>query len=303
MTSENNKYQSELHSYFYVWYFKVFVILIGLCFLSSCTSTSSQAPVSSRLPPPSIKSSQHIVAPGETLYSIAWRYDLDYKGLAQANGIISSYQIFPGQSIFLSDKFSPKAQSKPTISRSQATAKVSSRPATAAKKTPTTKRTSKTAKTIAPNREIASTRPEKKSKTLNSSASSSKKLGRLTWRWPAKGIVTTNFSKQKGLRRGIDISGKKGESVAAAASGKVVYAGSGLRGYGKLIIIKHSEIYLSAYAHNSQLRVSEGDFVKVGQRIANIGSTGVGTKAKPRLHFQIRRDGKPIDPLPLLPRR
>lgn len=303
MTSENNKYQSELYSYLDVWHFKVFVILIALLFLSSCVSTSSQAPVSSRIQPPSIKSSQHIVAPGETLYSIAWRYDLDYKGLARANGISSAYQIFPGQSIFLSDKASPKPQSKPVISRSQANSSVSLRAPTTAKTTTAKQRPPKATKTIAPKIQIASTRPEKKSKTLKPSPSLSKKVGRLSWGWPAKGIVTTNFYKQKGLRRGIDISGKKGESVTAAASGKVVYAGSGLRGYGKLIIIKHSEIYLSAYAHNNQLKVSEGDFVKVGQRIADIGSTGIGTKAKPRLHFQIRRDGKPIDPLPLLPKR
>ncbi len=219
MTSENNKYQSELYSYLDGWHFKVFVILIALFFLSSCTSTSSQAPVSSRIPPPSIKSSQHIVAPGETLYSIAWRYDLDYKRLAQANGISSGYQIFPGQSIFLSDKASPKSESKSTISRSQANSRVSSGAATTAKKASTTKRPSKAAKTIAPNRQIASARPEKKSKALKTSPSSPKKLGRLSWRWPAKGIVTTNFRKQKGLRRGIDISGKKGESVNAAASG------------------------------------------------------------------------------------
>ncbi len=303
MISKNNKYKIELCNRFHGQCLKVFVILITSVFLSSCLSVSQQAPVSSRIPPPSTKISQHIVAPGETLYSIAWRYGLDYKKLARANGINSRYKIFPGQSILLSDKVSPKYRSKPIASRPKASNKTSSRIQKPATKTSQNKRTTKPARTIAPKKQIASTRSEKKSKTLKASPSSSKKSGPVRWRWPAKGIVTTNFHRQKGLRRGIDIGGKKGESVNAAASGKVVYAGSGLRGYGKLIIIKHNEIYLSAYAHNNQLRVSEGDFVKVGQRIADIGSTGIGTQAKPRLHFQIRRDGKPIDPLPLLPRR
>jgi lipoprotein NlpD len=280
MTCKNKKYQSELYGYLCRDHSKMFVILIGLFFLSACMSTSRQAPVSSRLPPPSIKSSQHIVAAGETLFSIAWRYDLDYKNLARANGISSAYEIYPGQAIYLNDKISPKSLPNPTISRSKVNPG-----------------------TIASKQEIASAPSEKKAKMIKKSPTSTKKVGPLSWRWPATGIVTTNFNTQKGLRRGIDIDGKTGDSVTAAASGKVVYAGSGLRGYGKLIIIKHSEIYLSAYAHNNRLNVSEGDIVKVGQRIADIGSTGIGTKATPRLHFQIRRDGKPIDPLPLLPKR
>jgi lipoprotein NlpD len=303
MTCQNKKYQSELYGYLCRDHFRVFVILIALFFLSACMSTSRQAPVSSRLPPPSIKSSQHIVAAGETLFSIAWRYDLDYKNLARANGISSAYEIYPGQAIFLNDKISPKSQPNSTISRSKVNPRTASRTLAEAKKAPITQRSANNSGTIASKQEIASARSEKKAKMIKKSPASTKKVGPLSWRWPATGIVTTNFNTQKGLRRGIDIDGKTGDSVHAAASGKVVYAGSGLRGYGKLIIIKHSEIYLSAYAHNNRLNVSEGDIVKVGQRIADIGSTGIGTKATPRLHFQIRRDGKPIDPLPLLPKR
>jgi lipoprotein NlpD len=303
MTCENKKYQSELFGYLSRDYSKMFVILIALLFLSACMSASRQAPVSSRLPPPSIKSSQHIVAAGETLFSIAWRFDLDYKNLARANGISSTYKIYPGQAIYLSDKTSLKSQPNPTISRAKVNSDNSLRSTAATQKAPITQRSTNNSGTIASKQEIASARSEKKAKTIKKSLISTKKRGPLSWRWPATGIVTTNFNTKKGLRRGIDIDGKTGDSVNAAASGKVVYAGSGLRGYGKLIIIKHSEIYLSAYAHNNRLTVSEGDIVKVGQRIADIGSTGIGTKATPRLHFQIRRDGKPIDPLPLLPKR
>lgn len=99
---------------------------------------------------------------------------------------------------------------------------------------------------------------------------------------------------------GVDIEARLGESVVAAADGVVVYAGSGIRGYGKLLIVKHNEVYLSAYAHNDQLLVQENTVVKAGQKIAEAGSTGTD---RSKLHFEIRREGKPVDPLQYLPRR
>ena len=299
MTGQDKRYQGGRHGYWYRYCLNAFVILIALFFLSACMSTSRQAPVSSRIPPPSIKSSQHMVSAGETLYSIAWRYDLDYKSLARANGISPAYNIYPGQAIYLNDKIGAGSQPTNALSRANVNSSSTSR----AKKTPTSELSSSDSRTIASKQKIVRTRAEKKVTNIKTSPSSTEKRGPLVWRWPAAGIVTTNFNTHKSLSKGIDIGGKTGDSVNAAASGKVVYAGSGLRGYGKLIIIKHSEIDLSAYAHNHRLKVSEGDIVNVGQRIADIGSTGVGTKATPRLHFQIRRDGKPIDPLPLLPKR
>ena len=108
------------------------------------------------------------------------------------------------------------------------------------------------------------------------------------------------FQGDSGLNKGIDLGGKLGEPVLAAASGRVVYAGSGLSGYGKLLIIKHSEIFLSAYAHNNELLVKEGDFIKGGQRIADMGSSGTD---RVKLHFEIRSEGSPVDPLNYLPKR
>ena len=102
------------------------------------------------------------------------------------------------------------------------------------------------------------------------------------------------------MNKGIDLGGKLGEPVLAAAAGQVVYSGSGLRGYSKLLIVKHNETFLSAYAHNDRLLVKEGDFVKVGQRIADMGSSGTD---RVKLHFEIRRDGTPVDPIKFLPRR
>lgn len=114
------------------------------------------------------------------------------------------------------------------------------------------------------------------------------------WKWPAKGKVIGSFTAS---HKGINIAGYEGEPVYATASGKVVYAGDGLRGYGNLIIIKHNSLYLSAYAHNKLAYVKEGKWVKKGQKIAEMGDTGTD---KVMLHFEIRRAGKPVNPLTLL---
>ena len=123
---------------------------------------------------------------------------------------------------------------------------------------------------------------------------------KIDWGWPAKGKVIKKFSVQEVGSKGIKIAGHKGEPVRAAADGKVVYSGSGLVGYGNLIIIKHNSMFLSAYAHNSRLAVKEGENIKAGEKIAEIGSSGTDRN---QLHFEIRREGKPLDPLGLLPQQ
>ena len=121
---------------------------------------------------------------------------------------------------------------------------------------------------------------------------------RVDWLWPANGRLVEKFDDK--TNKGVNIAGKSGEPVYAAASGRVMYSGSNLRGYGQLVIIKHNEIYLSAYAHNSRLLVKEGQTVTRGQKIAEIGQTDAD---QPKLHFEIRRSGKPVDPLAYLPER
>jgi lipoprotein NlpD len=118
--------------------------------------------------------------------------------------------------------------------------------------------------------------------------------------WPTNGRIISGFSATDPLRKGIDLAGQLGEPVVAADSGSVVYAGSGLAGYGELVIIKHNEQFLSAYGHNSKLLIKEGDAVKAGQKIAEVGSSGTDSN---KLHFEIRKDGKPVDPLSYLPKR
>jgi lipoprotein NlpD len=120
---------------------------------------------------------------------------------------------------------------------------------------------------------------------------------KVDWSWPAKGRIVTGFSEAANLK-GIDIAGAAGQPVAASAGGKVVYAGTGLRGYGKLIIVKHNGMYLSAYAHNKEILVKEGQQVTKGQKIAEMGNTDAD---QVKLHFEIRRHGKPVDPLRYLP--
>jgi lipoprotein NlpD len=119
------------------------------------------------------------------------------------------------------------------------------------------------------------------------------------WIWPSDGPILRRFSLGQG-NKGIDIGGSTGQPVLSAAGGRVVYAGSGLRGYGMLIIVKHNETFLSAYAHNRKLRVAEGSQVSGGQHIADMGDTGTN---RTKLHFEIRRDGIPVDPLHYLPKR
>lgn len=120
-----------------------------------------------------------------------------------------------------------------------------------------------------------------------------------TWVWPTTGRLVSTFKQDAGAAgKGIDVSGRSGQPIRAAAAGKVVYSGSGLLGYGQLIIVKHSDTYLSAYGHSDAPLVQEGDSVKTGQRIAKMG---VGPEERPLLHFEIRLNGKPVDPLRYLP--
>ena len=120
---------------------------------------------------------------------------------------------------------------------------------------------------------------------------------KLGWMWPATGKIVSTFSETATLK-GIDIAGKSGQPIVASAAGKVVYAGSGLRGYGKLIIVKHNATFLSAYAHNKEIDVKEGQQVAKGQKIAEMGDTDAD---QVKLHFEIRRLGKPVDPTRYLP--
>lgn len=222
------------------------------------------------------KAGYHIVNEGDTLYSIAWRYNFDYKKVASWNEIKAPYTIFPGQVIRLKPVLKKKGESlkKPAVTAKKDTAKKSiPKPKPVAKK-----KAKPVAKKSKPNVALPK--------------------GPVKWNWPTTGkIARTNSPTSK---KGLDILGRARQPIKAAATGEVVYSGGGLLGYGKLIIIKHNETYLSAYAYNSKLLVKEGDRVKAGQVISEMGQDHTGRTV---LHFEIRQNGKPTNPAKYLPRK
>jgi len=287
------------------------VLLVLAAVLSACggsraTSSDGRNTDNSRAGPPvseqsiplrQAEASTRTVVHGDTLYSIAWETGRDYRELASWNRISPPYTINPGQELRVVPPAAEKAVAAATAS-----------PVEKNKKAGTTAR-SPTVKSVAP----ASISPKpaaKSAKTEKSKIEARRKtkteLAKIpdtgkatTWVWPADGQMLKRYN-DSGSDKGIDIGGARGQPVRATANGRVVYQGSGLRGYGQLIIIKHNDEFLSAYAHNDRIYVKEGDVVKRGQKIADMGSTGAD---RVKLHFEIRRQGTPIDPLKYLPKR
>lgn len=222
----------------------------------------------------------HVVERGETLYSIGWIYGYDYRQLAQWNGMEEPYYLNPGQRLRVA----------PPLDNNAAVVAVRE-----------THPPEKPAVVSGP----AKVLPEVVDRTATEVVIARVKTQiadrLLVWQWPISGgEILQTFSVKDPGRQGVDIAGEKGTHIIAAASGRVVYAGGGLARYGQLIIIKHNETFLSAYAHNDKLRVKENEEVKAGQLIAEMGSTGA---QRTKLHFEIRRNGKPVDPLQYLPKR
>lgn len=260
---------------------RLFIILIVSVSLPGCLS-HTHAPVSDKSSHVQSRPGMYVVAPGDTLFSIAWRHGLKYEQLAEYNGIKPPYIIRPSQVIRLDIANNTGGLEKQGRARlSPGALPQSGNGAVSKVKKPFL-------------------RQENKTDDLPKRQGVHKAGNAPQWRWPVKGVILSSFQGKDGFNKGIDLGGKLGEPVFAAAAGQVVYAGSGLRGYGKLLIIKHNETFLSAYAHNERLRVKEGDFVKAGQVIADMGSSGTD---RVKLHFEIRRDGTPVDPLKYLPRR
>lgn len=316
-------------------------IFVALITAGCATTQETSAPVvdrsvgesrktTERLPTPSgseagaQRGKAYVVQKGDTLYAIAMNNGVSPKDLAEWNNIQDAASLQVGQQLYLSppaDRAQPSLFSIPETgvqSRSaitpgsipqpegkpaQNTDKLKNEPK--AFKLPYSeqalaqlKGTGTPPATIVP--VIAKVNPAAE-KTMEPPAASvpAGETGRiddgLGWIWPAKGKLLEGFSE---ATKGIDIAGKPGQAVTAAAAGKVVYSGAGLKGYGNLIIIKHNNSYLSAYAHNDKILVKEGQTVTKGQKIAEMGSTGTDLV---KLHFEIRKNGKPVDPLKHLP--
>ncbi|WP_333780877.1 murein hydrolase activator NlpD [Dryocola boscaweniae] len=261
--------------------------------------------------------STYTVKRGDTLFYIAWITGNDFRDLAQRNNVPAPYGLEVGQTLQVGNASgtpitggnavtaadasaqgitNPAAQnsstavaSKPTITYSEDSGEQS-----ANKMLPNNKGTATTVTAPVTAPVISSTT------TVPTASSTSDSAPISTWRWPTDGNIIENFSATEGGNKGIDIAGSKGQAIVATASGRVVYAGNALRGYGNLIIIKHNDDYLSAYAHNDTMLVREQEEIKAGQKIATMGSTGTSST---RLHFEIRYKGKSVNPLRYLPQR
>lgn len=286
-------------------------------------------------PPP-----EHVVARGDTLYAIAFHRGLSVRELAAWNGLEPPYLIRPGQRLRLgpgaaqtrgtsmapvratpaprgttpvqtypvrppppaavarTNPVAPMAPTEPVRAPPAPSAAAPAATAPAPMRPP-----GASAAGVAP----AATAPiappprvEPKPPQVAIVPAPTRSVGGVAWRWPAKGPVTSTFRAGDASRQGVDIRGRSGDPVLAAADGEVVYSGNGLLGYGELIIVKHAGEYLSAYAYNSRRLVAEGERVRGGQPIAEMGRRGGALDA---LHFEIRRDGQPVDPLQFLPPR
>ena len=254
-----------------------YLFLIVMLPLSGCLGGGNYAPVVDREGRTGPMSESYVVSKGDTLFSIAWRYNMDFRKLANANSIVYPYRIYPGQKLLLAESL---RVTKPSV----ATTVSGNSGGTSTSASEAGKQTAK--KTLRQSSE--------RSITVSTEAQL------VSWSWPAKGRLMHRFQAGSRTHKGIDIAGKLGEPVFAANNGTVVYAGNGLVGYGNLLIIRHAGDYLSAYAHSSELLVAEGQRVRAGQVIARVGDSGTD---QTKLHFEIRREGKPLDPLKLLPRR
>lgn len=222
----------------------------------------------------------HSVRSGETLYGISFRFGLRFQDVAAWNGIHDPYVIEVGQRLRLRPPSREPMLASPARPGSAAGPNVSA-PAGAI---------------AAP---IATAPASPGTGGAQASIGGAAPIAGPTWRWPTRGQIIGRYVTGDQTQQGINIAGNAGQDVAAAADGVVVYSGAGLVGYGELIIIKHSDEWLSAYAHNRRRLVTEGSRVKAGEKIAEMGRTGA---IRDMLHFEIRRNGKPVDPLQLLPR-
>ena len=299
--------------------------------VSDCTSSgainvprnpNTNAPDYSQIQKGSYKGNTYTVNKGDTMFLIAYLTGMDVKDLASMNNMKEPYSLSVGQTLKISNcstktvtttvpvkttaPAAPAAPAEPEVtytpgangtqigSDGTVIGPIKSGVATGGASTPAfTNNTPSTPVTTTTQVETTNNTPVNANVVAPVASN-------VAWQWPTQGNVIQGFSNSDGGNKGIDISGSRGQAVKAAASGRVVYAGNALRGYGNLIIIKHNDDFLSAYAHNDRISVSDQQEVKAGQEIAKMGSTGTNAV---KLHFEIRYKGKSVDPVRYLPRR
>lgn len=258
--------------------------------LVGCAGPERPAPVvvlnSQHYPKTAEKLTQYTVKAGDTLYAIAWYTGNDYRDIATWNSLSEPYNIYPGQSLNLQQ---PRRVSKKPRSVNNMTGQTS-------RQNPKMSIDQKDSQAYCDcESDVNNTKGVVSKPKKNGFPQRVEK-----WMWPAQGRFQLSNSNGQTTQTGVDIYSNQGSEIVAAAAGKVVYAGNALRGYGNLIIIKHTESFLSAYAHNDQIMVSERDWVNAGQEIAKMGNTGTTTV---KLHFEIRYRGKAVEPMKYLPNK
>lgn len=277
------------------------LLLIALISQASCSSRSVPAPVTllnsqSELDSDIVQKKTYTVEKGDTLFAIAWFSGNDYRDIAKYNNLKPPYVIYPGQTLSLT---------APKVVKSSSSLVKSITPKAPSGHT----RTSIKKKVLDPKSEQAYGEREQNVNDQKVKADARGVVPKskptfpdkvTNWVWPAKGDLVGTFSRSESGNKGIDIRAPRGTPVYAAAAGKVVYSGSALRGYGNLVIIKHSDTFLSAYAHNDAITVKEQQWVAAGQQIAAMGNSGTDSV---RLHFEVRYRGKSLDPLRYLPKK
>ncbi|MBS0351905.1 MAG: peptidoglycan DD-metalloendopeptidase family protein [Proteobacteria bacterium] len=234
-------------------------ILVMCLLVCACSQSNPPAPVVNAWLEPKENRTEYVVHNGDTIYSIAWQFGLNYRVLAQENNLKPPYKIYSGQRLkmtIVARGVEPIYPAKPVSHITPLVQPMAS--------------------------------PARRQKMVNSHA---------TWQWPALGKIIGRFDPRLGKNLGVNISGNLGSPIKATLAGEVVYSGSGIRGYGNLIIIKHDKHYLSAYAYNQTLLVKNGQKVHAGQVIGAMGKDAAG---RAMLHFEIRYDGRPVDPMKVL---
>ncbi|MFA0440579.1 hypothetical protein BCU70_07490 [Vibrio sp. 10N.286.49.C2] len=304
-----------------IWILSLSGVLIG------CTG-HSRAPVSDlggkyeSVSRGSYRGSFYEVQKGDTLYFISYVTNKDVKELIRLNNLKSPYTIHPGdrlnlwRSVYAPPSYAGSGSGEAAAATTVAAASASPKPepAKATTKKPASSTNNSAQKTA--NKKVEQSKPKeygesKGKQNVNNTKPNTAKQTTVasqpkkppaakvsSWVWPTKGRVIKNFSVGDQGNKGIDIAGQRGQAIVATAGGTVVYSGNALRGYGNLVIVKHNDNYLSAYAHNDRLLVSEGQSVKSGQKIATMGSSGSNSV---RLHFEIRYQGKSVNPKRYLP--
>ena len=295
------------------------VVLLAL--LAAGCASRAPAPVDDRRPTPAAKPPQavpvpatpqaaaapaapgsYIVKRGDTLYSIALEHGVDYRELAQANNLDDPSKIRIGQQLRIG---ALEERARVQVGRARVPGEIESRPlgqtsqappapAEGAKDSPKALRLPYSEQNLAL---LSRAEPKPGSKPEPAKAAAVERdPDAIEFAWPARGRILAGFAEPNS--KGVDIAGKPGDPVLAAAPGRVMYTGTGIRGYGKLIVIKHDNNFNSVYAHNREILVKEGQSVVRGQRIAELGDTDADA---PKLHFEIRKSGKPVDPIRYLP--